>query len=66
MYIPASHTNGHSIKNMISVVVNRVVGMGLYGRHQNSQQHSAEGCSFLLTKAYILLKGVNKVLISGW
>ena len=31
MYIPASHTNGRSIKHMIGVVVNRLVGMGRRG-----------------------------------
>ena len=30
MYIPVYHTNGRSIKNMIGVVKNRLVGMGLY------------------------------------
>ena len=29
MYIPVYHTNGRSIKNMIGVVKNRLVGMGL-------------------------------------
>ena len=29
MYIPVYHTNGQSIKNMIAVVVNCLVGMGL-------------------------------------
>ena len=31
IYIPVSHTNGRSIKNMIGVVVNRLVGIGLKG-----------------------------------
>ena len=30
MYIPVSHTNGRSINNMIGVVMNHLVGMGLY------------------------------------
>ena len=29
MYIPVYHTNGRSIQNMIGVVVNPLVGMGL-------------------------------------
>ena len=29
MYIPVSHTNGRSINNTISVLMNRLVGMGL-------------------------------------
>ena len=29
MYIPVSHTNWQPIQNMIGVVVNRLVGMGL-------------------------------------
>ena len=28
MYIPVSHTNGRSIKNMIGVVMSRLVSMG--------------------------------------
>ena len=31
IYIPVYHTNRRSIKNMIGVVVNRLVGMGLKG-----------------------------------
>ena len=29
MYVPVSHSNGRSIKNIIGVVMNRLVGMGL-------------------------------------
>ena len=29
LYIPVYHTNGRSIKNMIGVVLSRLVGMGL-------------------------------------
>ena len=29
MYIPVSRTNGRSIRNMIGVVMNHLVGMGL-------------------------------------
>ena len=36
-YIQVSHTNGRSIKNMIGVVVNRLVGMGLSGQPQSCQ-----------------------------
>ena len=31
MYIPVSHTNRQTIKNMICVVMNRLVGMALKG-----------------------------------
>ena len=37
MYIPVSHTNGRSIKNMIGMVMN-VVGMGLYAQGKKDRK----------------------------
>ena len=36
LYIPVSHTNRRSIKNMIGVVVKRLVGMGLKVKSKGS------------------------------
>ena len=53
MYIPVYHTNGRSIQNAVGIVVNRLVGMGLYGSSDSCKRQSKKQQNKKLTHARI-------------
>ena len=47
MYIPVCHTNGRPVKNTIGVVVNCLVGMGLYTSNISCTRDGALAMAYL-------------------